>query len=274
MASSVVIRAQLTGGDADRHQIPAYDGFTSLAGLGLTLSLTANYIETGKIRRRGDFAGRHSVKATPIEEGSVLTDFLVSIPRISLPFARKLSDAASSEFVADLVKGVIDRNLGVESEPTTDELSSLLEHKDGDFEALVAATEPSLKQAHTIIGEGAQVMNLFGSKHQLGQLNQQSKKYIHGTVEDPEIYNKDVSVASFNVNSGYGGVYDPDLRRVVSIKVTPTTMPQAKSVLGWGLNEYANGTGKRVHLQYYRWMTLDDRPKKYIVIDAKIPKDD
>jgi len=272
--ANYLVRAQFKGGDADRHQIPAYDGFTSLAGMGLTLSLTANYVETGVIRRRGDFEGRHTVKATPITEGSVVTDFLVSLPRITLHTTQKvLSEAAGAALFGDLFKRVVDGNLGIDSQPQTEELENLLKVRGGDVQALIAATEPSVKQTHSVIGEGTSVLNIFGASHQIAQYNKSTKEYVNGTVIDRNLLQKDVSVPSFNVNSGYGGVFDFDLGRVVPIKVTKETLPRGKKVLSWGLNEYANSTGKTVHLKFYRWLALDGRPKKYIVVDAEMPAD-
>jgi nitrogen regulatory protein PII len=273
MSSEVLVRAQLDGGDASRHLMPAYDGFMSLAGIGLTLSLTANYAETGAVRHKGNFVGRHIVKATPIQDGSVITDFIVLLPRVASITGRAVSEAAGSAFFSDLFKRVLDRNLGIESEPVTDELAALIANRGGDIEALVAATEPSVKQAHSVIGEGAQVMNIFGGKPQISQFNNATKQYISGTVQDTQTLTKDVSVASFNVNSGYGGVFDFDLKRVVPIRVTSETAAGAKPVLGWGLNEYANGTGKRINLTYYRQLALDGSPKRYIVLDAKLLAD-
>ena len=272
MAIEIPVRAQFDGGDARRHLIPAYDGFTSLAGLGLTLSLTAHYAETAKIRRRGDFLGRQTVKANAIQQGSVVTDFLVLLPKVTLSAGRAVSDAVGAAFYNDLLKRVLDRNLGIESEPQTDELSVLLDQRGGDVEALVAATEPSVKQSHSVIGEGAEVLDIFGGRPRIASYDVATKQYVNGTIVDRDIIVKDVSVAAFNVNTGYGGVFDFDLGRVVSMKVAQDMLPRARAVLGWGLNEYANGTGARVSLRFYRHMAFDGRPKKYIVVDAEMPK--
>jgi len=77
MAEYVPIRLKLTGDTADHHQFQGYDGYMALAGFAWTLSLVANYAETGKIRQRGDFPGRHAVRGLAPTEGSVVVDFLV-----------------------------------------------------------------------------------------------------------------------------------------------------------------------------------------------------
>lgn len=182
-----------------------------------------------------------------------------------------VSAAVARRFFYDLYQRTIDRNLGIRSEPNTDELGNLLRRRDGDVEALVAAIEPAVKQAHNVVGEGAQLVNIFGGVPKIGVFDEDTKRYVRSTVTDESRQVKDVSVASFNVNSGYGGVFDEDLGRIVTIKLTKHTLHTAKSVLSWGLDQYANGTGAKVTLKYYTLRALDGTPKQYVVVDAVIP---
>lgn len=39
----IPFKVQFEGGEAAQHRVPAYDGYTSLAGFALTLSLVSNY---------------------------------------------------------------------------------------------------------------------------------------------------------------------------------------------------------------------------------------
>jgi len=270
MAVEIPFRVKIDGGDASRHELPAYDGFMALAGFSLSLSLVTNYVETGKIRRRGDFVGRSSVKALPIEEGSVLTDFIVRMAE-PVVLGSVASGAAATSFLYDVFKRTIDRNLGNDTTVATDQLAELERTKYGDLEALVAATEPSVRQAHTVIGDGAKVINMFGGTHLVGHFDIETKAYVEGSYTDNTIREKNVSVASFNVNSGYGGVFDEDLGRVVPVKLTKQSLARAKAVLSWGLDQYANGTGNKISLKYFTVLALDKTVKQYIVVDANIP---
>lgn len=272
MTIEVPFQLELDGGDATHHAIPAYDGFTSLAGFSLSLSLVSNYIETGKIRRRGEFTGRSAVKAFALEEGSVLSKFKVYLNGISaLGEGVILSPEVGRDFLYDTFKRTIDRNLGIEPQAQTEELRRLERTRGGDLEALVAATEPSIKQAHSVIGDGARVMNIFGGSHQIGSFTPTTKQYVEGFYFDNTVKIRDFSVASFNVNTGHGGVFDNEIGRVVPIAMKTDILRRIRRIMSWGLDRYANGTGETVTLHYTTVLALDDTVKKYIIIGASRP---
>lgn len=264
---------RITGDQADFHELQAYDGFSSLAGFSLTLALVTNYVETGQIRHRGNFEGRSLVRATPIQEGSIVTDFVVRLAKAAVGESLVNSPEAAAALLLDVTKRTIDRNLGIAPEPKTQALQQLeaSSKEAGALEALVAATEPSVKQTHNIIGSGAKAVDIFGGTRRLGIYDDKTKAYVNGTEIGRNVIIKDVSVASFNVNTGYGGVFDFDLKRVVPIAVNRDTLATAKSVLTWGINQYANGTGATVSLTFRPILALDGTVKKYLVIDAAIP---
>jgi hypothetical protein len=272
----VPFRLHITGDAADQHELQAYDGYSSLAGFSLTLALVTNYVETGKIRHRGNFDGRMSVRAVPIQEGSVVSDFIVRMAKVAVGGILPNSPEAAAALLVDLTKRTIDRNLGIVPSPQTDALKALEgESKSGgDLEALVAATDASVRQTHQMIGSGAKLLDIYGGTKRLGRYDPTTKAYVNGTITSDKIQEKDVSVASFNVNSGYGGVFDFDLGRVVPILVNRDTLIDAKSVLTWGIDQYAKGTGKKITLRFRPILALDDTVKKYLVIDARIPPDD
>lgn len=276
MLVEVPFRLQITGDAADQHELQAYDGYSSLAGFSLTLALVTNYVETGKIRHRGNFDGRMSVRAVPIQEGSVVSDFVVRMAKVAIGGILPNSPEAVAALLVDLTKRTIDRNLGIVPSPQTDALKALeAESKSGgDLEALVAATDASVRQTHQMIGSGAKIVDIYGGTKRLGRFDLTSKAYVNGTITSDEIMEKDVSVASFNVNSGYGGVFDVEIGRVVPILVNRDTLIDAKSVLTWGIDQYAKGTGKKIKLRFRPILALDDTVKKYLVIDARIPPDD
>jgi hypothetical protein len=182
------------------------------------------------------------------------------------------ADAAAALLV-DLTKRTIDRNLGIPPEPKTTALRELEDSPKfgGDLEALVAATDASVRQTHQMIGAGAKTVDIYGGTKRLGRFDLDTKAYVNGTIVGDNVEEKDVSVASFNVNTGYGGVFDFDLGRVVPITVNRDTLTSAKSVLTWGIDQYAQGTGKRISLRFRPVLALDDTVKRYLVIDATIP---
>jgi hypothetical protein len=240
-----------------------------------TLSLVTNYAETGKIRHRGAFEGRSSVKAKVISDGSVIADFVTNLSHNGelAALGAEIGVGLIVNFLYDLLRRTVSRNVGIETTPQTEELKALERGRGGDLEALAAAVEPSVRQTHSVIGHGVGTINIYGNNNRIiNTLNDETKAYVDGSIEDRRIVTKDLSVASFNANSGYGSVYDGDLGRTVPIKLTKDTLDGAKAVLSWGLHEYAKGTGKKVSLRFFRLVSFDGTPKRYIVVNATIPK--
>ena len=264
----IPVSISIDGDVATSHRFQAYDGYTALAGLSWSLSLLANYVETGKVRRRGDFDGRGAVFARPLKEGSVAVDLMVSLANSTGTVPTAVIAGLTTAFFYDVLKRTIDRNLGIESQPTTPRLRALVEQKGGEVEALIAANEPALKQAHSIIGYGANIVNINGGPQILGTFDSVSKEYIDQDVLDDSIKIQDVSVASFNANSGHGSAFDFELGRVIPFKMRSDTLAKVKGVLSWGLYEYSRGTKKKITLKFMRVVALDGRVKKYIVLDA------
>ncbi len=269
----VPFRLVLAGDSADQHQFQGYDGYMALAGFAWTLSLVSNFVETGKVRHRGDFPGRHSVRASALAAGSIVADFTIWMQQnpalaMALGAAGSVAINMASNLVYDVAKRVIGRNVGQDEEPTSETMRQVLDSRGGDIEALVAATEASIRQSHSVIGNGAQVINIYGGRHVINRYDHDTKAYVSQNVEDREVRVKDFSVAAFNANSGHGSVFDFDLGRTVPISMTRDVVRTTGSVFTWGIDQYANRTGKRVSVRYWRILAMDGTPKRYVVLDA------
>lgn len=274
MAELVPFRLKLTGDTADKHQFQGYDGYMALAGFAWTLALVTNYTQTGRIRQRGDFPGRDAVQAIAPAKGSIIADFTVWVQQnpgqvLGLGSVGVGAGIGASAFLYDLMQRVIARNLGQESQAETPLLTRLLEARSGDVEALVAKVEPSIRQTHAVIGHGAQKMQILGGHNIINTYDEDTRDYVKLNVEDDRIREKDFSVAAFNVNSGYGSVYDKDLGRTVPISMSKDVLRTVSSIFTWGLDQYANKTGGRVSMKYTRILAMDSTPKRYIVLSAE-----
>jgi len=221
MANLVPFRLKLTGDTADQHQFQGYDGYMALAGFAWTLALVTNYAETGKIRQRGEFAGRDAVRASAPAEGSIVADFTVWLqqnPVEVLGIGAAGAGVAASVVLYDLVHRVISRNLGQDDPDQTATLNQLLSRRGGDVEALVAKVEPAIRQTHSVIGNGASNIQILGGHNIINNYNEETRDYVRLNVIDDHIQERDFSVAAFNVNSGYGSVFDTALGRTVPIR--------------------------------------------------------
>jgi translation initiation factor IF-1 len=270
MAELVPFRLQLTGDTADQHQFQGYDGYMALAGFAWTLALVANYSETGQIRHRGDFPGRHAVRATAPAEGSVIADFMVWLQQNPANILHLGGGGlAGSVFFYDLVRRVIARNLGNETAPQDPMLQKLVATHDGDVEALVASTEAAIRQSHSVIGNGATEVKILGGHNVIAKFDEETRDYVKLNVEDSEVRTRDFSVAAFNVNSGYGSVFDDGIGRTIPISMARDVLRVARSVFTWGLDQYANRTGGKIRVKYTRILAMDGTPKRYIILTAE-----
>lgn len=272
MPAIVPYRLKLTGDTADNHQFQGYDGYMALAGFAWTLSLVANYADTGKIRHRGEFEGRHAVMAKALEEGSIIADFFVKLTnKPSDVFGAAAGGAESENFLDALVRRVIKRNLGQENNDQS--IGRLLADRDraGDVEALVAITEAPIRQAHSVIGAGADEMLISGgiNINPITTFNNNTKDYVKQSIEDLQEITKSFSVSAFNANSGYGSVFDQDYRHVVPFSMKQEKLRQFRQVFSWGLDQYSNRTGGRINATFTRILAMDGRPKRYVILNAE-----
>ncbi len=265
--ADVPFSLRLTGDLADQHAFEAYDGFIALAGFARTLTLVTNYVEDGKIRQRGDFAGRHAVLARPMLEGSLVADFLVRLtgnPSANFGFA----GLDATDLLNALVHRVIGRNLGQSNQPVGDEVSALMTKKGGDVEALVAISETPIRQTHSVIGAGAANIQISGGHNIIANLNYATKEYVNQSVYDDTVQERVVSVAAFNVNSGYGSAFDFDLGRTVPFSMDRATIHKVSTTFTWGLDQYSNKTDKNVTIRFTRILAMDNTPKRYLIESA------
>jgi hypothetical protein len=258
---------KLRGGMADRHLMEGYDGFTALAGAAWTLSLVTNYVETGKIRHRGDFVGRHAVIAEPMERGSLIANFRVLLQR-DAAHTFDLPDASSSSLLYGLVRRVIHRNTGISSDALNDETEQVIDDHGGDVEALVSATEPSLRRAHDAIGDSAQNVDWIGGFSMMGNLNPESKAYMKDTIAENKLITRDVTVSGFFGNTGRGLIFDPTLGHNISVSMSRDTLSSIGTVFSYGLDQYLNKTGNTIRISFMRMLSSDGRPKHYVIKNA------
>lgn len=260
----------MTGGLTDFHQVEAYDGYQSLAGAAWALSLVANYVETGEIRHRGDFVGRHAVRALPMLQGSLIAEFTVFLQnQPSSTFGVAAGAGGATSLLYGLVHRVIARNIGLSSPPLNNETAALLANKGGDIEALAGIAEPSLRRAHEVVGNGADDVEWIGGVNTMAHFTSATKAYMKSSTTDPAIIERDVSVSGFYGNSGHGSVFDPALGHNVAIGMSQDTLATYGVYFSWGLDQYLHHTGRLVRIKFTRVLAMDGRVKRYIIKSAK-----
>ena len=273
MLEVVPFRLTLTGESAENHEFQGYDGYMALAGFAWALSLATNYANTGKIRQRGDFDGRQSVRAKAIDEGSIIADFVVAVSGSPNEIFGLAAAATGAQFLYALVARIISRNLGTDIEPDNDALEMLLANRGGDIEALVAISEAPIRQAHSIIGNGASQIVISAGINIINTFNANTRDYVKLNIEDRQEIGKTVSVSAFNANSGYGSVFDPGLGRVLPFSMSRDTLRRYGAIFAWGLAQYVSRTGLKIDINFTRILAMDGTPKRYVISSAHRLKD-
>jgi hypothetical protein len=268
MAEQVPFQLRLTGDTADYHQFQGYDGYMALAGFAWTLSLATNFAETGKIRHRGNFPGRRAVRAYPIDDGSIIAEFSVWLQNTPQEVFGTVAAVSGAHLLYGIVQRVVSRNVGRETN-TDAAIDQVTRKKAGDFEALVAVSEPSIRQTHDVIGNGADQISIAGGINILETLDRGTLDYVRMNVEDATPKEGVFTVSAFDANSGYGRVFDPVIGRGVPVTMVRENLRRYGSIFSWGLDQYTNRTGGRVHMNYTRILAADGRPKRYVVTAAE-----
>ncbi len=261
----------LTGGLANKHQLEGYDGYRALASAAFAISLVSNYVETGKVRHKGEFAMRHAVRARPIRQGSLIADFEVPVSD-KIHESHGISGGTAKALLYGLMKFVIRSNIGTEAPILNPETEIAINNQGGNVAALVSAAEPSLRTSHDVIGDSATTVNWIGGINSIAQFDQASKNYMKDTIPENILLNKNVAVSGFLGNSGRGLVFDKDLGRNVYVTMNVETLGRVGTVFSWGLDEYMNRTGNLINIGYTRMIATDGRTKRYVIKNAQVAR--
>ncbi|WP_144441344.1 DUF7946 domain-containing protein [Bradyrhizobium sp. CCGE-LA001] len=264
---------KFTGDTAESHVLPAYEGSVSLRGLARSIVVIGNYLAEGEIRKRAPFSDNIRFYLHPPRPGSFesLITFATTNPEMlaisGLVGAVTLN--VFSNFIWDGIKYCFNRVVGKDAQPETPQLARLSEIRGGDLDALVDAIESPAREAHTAIGQGAHQIFLITGSHNIVNLDQNTKRYITTTISDELPNTKLVSVGMFNVNTRYGRVFDYEFGKTVPFVVHRHAEPHTIGNISTSLDRYARkALNKDVMIKFIADRDIDDRVKRYVVLDA------
>lgn len=265
------ITTRFQEGDATRHRVPAYEGTQSLQGVSRGLVLVSHYVSTGAVRHRAPFSGLIKHYLTPLRQGSLdaIISVVVSNPEL---LAIGVSGSIIGNLLTDAVRTVFRRVIGHEAHPNDDSLRNTIEERPGDFEALVDATEPSIRQAHTVIGQGAENIVIVKGQNNVVNFNSDSKRYVESSTLSDIEEEQDVSIGSLNVNSGYGRAYLSDIGKTVPFVISSSAAVGTGAILSYSLNEYASNRPSTVTVKFRRVIAPDGRTKRLQIYGAQLPE--
>jgi hypothetical protein len=249
---------------ADRNMLPAHDGALSIQGIARSLTLVTTYLATGKVKKRAPFDSPIALFLKPARTGSYDTLYhLVSDPGLQL-LLTDVSVNLTSQLIYDAVKFVFNRVVGNATSPQSLPIRQLVATKGGDIAALEDAVEPSLVNAHRVIGKGSNNIYIFGDNNQI-TFNSATKSYITESLESEEIDTKEVSIASYNANSKMGRVYDFEFDRTIPFVLSAQAGQSSAVAIARSLTQYVGGAESRVQITYQKIYAPDGKVKKYII---------
>lgn len=273
MAEEIRYRLQYVGDDADRHILPAHSGSQSLEGISWSVSVLANYLATGRLKKRGALDTRIQVFIAPAQQGSFVDDLLIFVTEPNNMFLTSIVGAHAVSTVGQVLNSFIVSAVrqvcGLPSVDDQQQRSWLDRFPSGDMEAALDAIEPSMKRAHSVIGEGATQLIIQRDAAPLVSLDRRTKAYVNANIEGEEIVQRIVSVGALNVNTGNGRAYLPDIGKTVPFNVVREPDTGTYQALSYSLDRYARGLPDHVQIRCREIFANDDRIKRLVVYGAQ-----
>lgn len=271
-------KLQFLGDDADRNVLPAHDGAQSLEGITWSLSLLSNYMASGQVRHRGNLDNRIKLYISPPRRGSFITDVVLFVTQPENIFLTSVIGTYTVSTVGNTMNSIISyafkKVCGINNDEEEQDLRRLRKLPSGDIEANLDAIEPSLKRAHTVIGEGANKLIIARSRTPIIELNGQTKAYVKTDIQADYESEHMVGVGALNVNQGSGRVYIDKIGKTVPFNVVKEPDQGTYTTLSWSLDRYARGMPSSILIRCIEVYSIDDRIKRLIVIGArKLPSE-
>ncbi|WMS42169.1 hypothetical protein RDV64_19190 [Acuticoccus sp. MNP-M23] len=270
MSENLYLRLKYTGDDARRHVLPAYYAGESLAGFSRIAEIALYYAAHGVVRYRRPRSEFFSIYVHPPRAGSFesFLEIAGNLGGFTLLSGVPASLVAAATY--DVLKYTLLRVTGRDAKPPLDVLAQPLSPHSANIEAVIDAVEPSARRFQNVIGDGANKIYVINAHGSTINFNDETKSYVNHSQNNREVRGKVFSVHSFNVNSGYGRVYDQELRRSIPFQIQETANPKTKSIIARSLNQYANEQESWINLTFTSIDGPRGRPKKILISNANI----
>jgi hypothetical protein len=273
MRSTII--ARFSGDVADEHKLPAYDAIQSLYGITRALLITTNYLVEGRVRHRRFEEIGFGFDLIAQRPGSFDTVFAIVTDPGTMKIAVELGIAITGSFICDFLKSIFQRSVGQDAAPAIEDLETEEKLRSGDLGALVEAIEPSMREAHMVVGRGAQNIVIIKGDNNIVSLDRHTKDYVNTSIDDERLGAKLFSIASFNANSGYGRAFDYEEGRTIPFVLSSDADRTTIDNILTSFSSYArrrrlgDDLFSAVALQYRATRSVDGRIKRIRVLRAR-----
>lgn len=171
------------GSAATDGMLPAHNGATSLEGITWTHTLIGHYAVTGKIKARGELSPDVRIYLLPPRQGAFIQEIWVQLTEPNNLFLTSIAGSyivgSVSQTLNSLIISTIKQVCGLSVDLIKSDQDALNRLPSGDREALVDKIESSMRRAHTVIGAGANTLDIRTNKISLLRLDQDTKVYVN-----------------------------------------------------------------------------------------------
>lgn len=272
------LRVRYTGGLADDHSLPGYDGVTSIDGITRAVHIATHAYMTGEAVSRATALKRASIILKPARQGSFIFDLWVIME--ANPATTGVVAALASAPFYDFITTAFKRATGsLDAEPTTPHLRKLYERREPpplkkppvDLDVLAETLEGSLQDAHRPIGEGEAIGQIsIGSPRQdFIELNEDTKDWVNTRDEAVGIEVLKGNVTRYNSLSRNGRAYVDQLQRVVPIRPDGDFPVGDLAHLTWSLHGSNVGAPSKIDMRARKVSSASGKVKRLLLSDCK-----
>lgn len=177
------LKVKFTGADADQHRVPAFSGIESLDGVAKSLLIPINYLAEKRVRHKNFGFEGYSLDLVAVRPGSLDAILQIILNADNLKYAGEVGIGVTSTFLADYLRALYSRSIGKHAPRHIEKLEEEGTLDTGDMGALVDAIAPSVKRAHTVIGQGANNIVLITGDNNVVSFNRASKAYVQTSIK-------------------------------------------------------------------------------------------
>lgn len=268
-AEPVWINYMLTfdGRDALQHRLEAHPAGQSIEGFSWALALTLNYGVTGRTRYSRDTSRSAKIFISPPQKGSVFygLDVLVQENPFLTAVVGGYAVNTVTPYINNLIKYVFGQAMGLGTEIAETYLKVL--NREG-LDTTIQRVEPPLTRAHTAVNRTAEEITFTSKGVQLIRLNEETKENLKAIPVG--VYDTlDTNVTSFNLLTGNGRLYSPELAATVPFTVNKNYRHGTTTALIMSMEQYSLGRMGTIRIVGERVETPSGRLMKYFVGSAE-----
>lgn len=249
---------------AERHVVPASDAGNTLVGVGVALNRVAYFLEHDRARYRGPYSENVRILVSHPKPGSLEFPFLLEVA--NNPIALAIGVELTGASVLALAKFAFRRATGQEREG---DLAPWDKIPPGTLDAVAESVEKPLKQAHYVIGSGAENVNIFFGHEDPVQFDQKTKEFLGQSNYINEVKSELGRVSALNGNDNGGRIFIPSIGKGVSFTLDDEIDDASVGVILWSQSQYFRGRASDIVVSFTRWETPSEQTKHLIIRRAE-----